>query len=124
MKQQIKNLATSVSVIALAAIVCAFTGCAATTTANSTAINTSQKEMLLTQAGFKPKTVTTPKQQQQLAKLAVDQVSAVKYKGNLFYVYPTAKEGTDPLWQTGELQRLQEDAAGADGHRATNGGHD
>lgn len=93
MKREQKNyLVTFASVIALAAVLCSLAGCAATTTANNAAINTSQKEMLLTQAGFKAKTVTTPKQQQQLAKLAVNKVSAVKYKGNLYYVYPTAKK--------------------------------
>jgi hypothetical protein len=47
-----------------------------------------QKEQLLTQAGFKVKTATTPKQQQQLAALPPNQVSAVKYKGKLYYAYP------------------------------------
>jgi hypothetical protein len=68
------------------------TGCQTTTTANNSATATSQKEMLLTQAGFKPMTVTTPKQQEHLAKLAVDKVSAVKNQGKLYYVYPTAKK--------------------------------
>jgi hypothetical protein len=48
--------------------------------------------MLLSQAGFKVKMVTTPKQQQQVSLLAVDKVSAVKYHGKLHYVYPTAKK--------------------------------
>src|SRR6267154_3057876 len=47
-----------------------------------------QKEQLLTQAGFKLKTATTPKQQQQLAALPPNHVSAVKYKGKLYYAYP------------------------------------
>jgi hypothetical protein len=51
-----------------------------------------QKEALLTQAGFKPKTVTTPKQQQQVSQLAVDRVSSVKYKGKVYYVFPTAQK--------------------------------
>jgi hypothetical protein len=45
--------------------------------------------MMLSKAGFITKTVTTPKQQQQVAKLSVGVVSAVKYKGKLLYVYPT-----------------------------------
>jgi len=36
--------------------------------------------------------VTTPKQQQQVSLLAVDKVSAVKYKGKLVYVFPTGKK--------------------------------
>src|SRR5205814_8795052 len=47
-----------------------------------------QKEQLLTQAGFVVKTATTPKQQQQLAALPGNHVSAVKYKGKLYYAYP------------------------------------
>jgi hypothetical protein len=61
-------------------------------TANGSATVTSQKEMLLSQAGFKTKTVTTQKQQQQVSQLAENKVSAVKYNGKLYYVYPTAKK--------------------------------
>ena len=59
---------------------------------NNSAIATSQKEMLLTQAGFRFKDVTTPKQQQQVSQLAENKVSAVKYQGKLYYVYPTTKK--------------------------------
>ena len=50
----------------------------------------SQKENLLVRAGFKAKTVTTPKQQQQMSALPPGQVSIVGYKGKSYYVYPTA----------------------------------
>jgi hypothetical protein len=50
----------------------------------------SQKENLLVRAGFKAKTVTTPKQQQRMSALPPGQVSTVGYKGKLYYVYPTA----------------------------------
>jgi len=50
----------------------------------------SQKENLLVRAGFKAKTVTTPKQQQRVSALPPGQVSTVGYKGKLYYVYPTA----------------------------------
>ena|SRR5437868_1757863 len=66
--------------VALYLSACASTG---VTTAASP-----QKEQLLTQAGFKVKTATTPKQQQQLAALPPNQVSAVKYQGKLYYAYP------------------------------------
>jgi hypothetical protein len=59
----------------------------------TTAVGTnaeSQKETLLARAGFRAKTVTTPKQQQQVSQLPLGQVSTVTYKGKLFYVYPTA----------------------------------
>ena len=51
-----------------------------------------QKEAMLTQAGFKSKTVTTPKQQQQVSQLAVDRVSSVKYRGKVYYVFPTGNK--------------------------------
>jgi len=51
-----------------------------------------QKETLLTQSGFKVITVTTPKQQQAVTGLAQGRVSAVKYNGKLYYVYPTAQK--------------------------------
>ena len=49
-----------------------------------------QKENLLSQSGFKVVTVKTPKQQQAVSGLAQYRCSAVKYNGNLYYVYPTA----------------------------------
>jgi hypothetical protein len=86
-----KKLLTFTNVIGAVALLALASGCA-TTTANNTAIDTSHKEMMLSKAGFVPKTVTTPKQQQQVEKLPMGVVSAVKYKGKLFYVYPTAKK--------------------------------
>jgi hypothetical protein len=58
------------------------------------------KETLLTQAGFQSYTVTTAKQKQHLSKLPAEKLSAVKYKGKKYYVYPTAAQdrvlvGTD-----------------------------
>lgn len=62
-------------------------GCQSTAVGTSTA---SQKENLLLRAGFKAKTVTTPKQQQRVSALPAGQVSTVGYGGKLYYVYPTA----------------------------------
>ncbi len=81
-------IAGATSVLCAVAALTFVTGCASTATTTAT----SQKEMLLSQAGFKVKMVTTPKQQQQLSLLAADKVSAVKYQGKLYYVYPTAKK--------------------------------
>ena len=63
------------------------TACQTTSTGANTA---SQKETLLGQAGFKWKTVTTPKQQERVSALPEGRVSAVKFKGRTYYVYPTA----------------------------------
>ena len=70
-------------------ILALITACQTTGTRQSAV---AQKEALLTQAGFKSKTVTTPKQQQQVSQLAVDRVSAVKYQGKVYYVFPTGNK--------------------------------
>jgi hypothetical protein len=62
-------------------------GCQSTAVGPSAA---SQKENLLVRAGFKAKTVTTPKQQQRVSALPAGKVSTVSYEGKLYYVYPTA----------------------------------
>jgi hypothetical protein len=86
-----KKLLALTGIVSATAILALVTGCQTVAT-NQAEIATSKKEMLLSQAGFKVKMVTTPKQQQQLSLLAVDKVSAVKYQGKLYYVYPTAKK--------------------------------
>jgi hypothetical protein len=90
--RRMKKLFTLSKILGVVAIVYMIAACQATSTANSNAIGTSQKEMLLSQAGFVPKTVTTPKQQQQVNQLPENMVSAVKYHGKLYYVFPTAKK--------------------------------
>ena len=73
------------------AILALVAGCQTVAT-NQAELATSKKENLLAQAGFKAKAVTTPKQQQQVSQLAVDRVSAVKYQGKVYYVFPTGKK--------------------------------
>jgi len=63
------------------------TACQTTSTGANTA---SQKEALLGQAGFKRKTVTTPKQQERVSALPEGKVSAATFKGRTYYVDPTA----------------------------------
>jgi hypothetical protein len=63
-----------------------------TVATNDAELAASRKEFLLAQSGFKVITVTTPKQQQAINGLAQYRVSAVKYNGKLFYVFPTAKK--------------------------------
>ena len=86
-----KKLLALTGIVSAMAILALVAGCQ-TAAVNQSEIATSKKEMLLSQAGFKVKMVTTPKQQQQVSLLAVDKVSAVKYHGKLYYVYPTAKK--------------------------------
>jgi hypothetical protein len=87
MKKLLKLTITASAVAVLALM----TGCQTVAT-NQAELATSKKEVLLAQAGFKAKTVTTPKQQQQVSLLAVDRVSAVKYHGKVYYVFPTGKK--------------------------------
>ena len=63
-----------------------------TVATNNAEIAASQKEFLLAQSGSKVITVTTPKQQQAINGLTQYRVSAVKYQGKLYYVFPTAKK--------------------------------
>ena len=63
------------------------------TSCQTTAVGTGgtpQKETLLAQSGFRPFTVTTPKQQQRVSALPSGKVSLVGDKGKSYYVYPTA----------------------------------
>ena len=63
-----------------------------TVATNDAELAASKKEFLLAQSGFKVITVTTPKQQQAINGLTQYRVSAVKYQGKLYYVFPTAKK--------------------------------
>src|SRR5438876_7239255 len=86
-----KKLLKLTSLISGMAVLALVAGCQTVAT-NQRQLAASKKEFLLAQAGFKTKKVTTPKQQQQVSLLAVDKVSAVKYKGKLYYVFPTGKK--------------------------------
>jgi hypothetical protein len=91
LKKERKNVKTTVSftnlVVVALFLLGLVTACQSTAVAPSVA---SQKEKLLVQAGFKAKTVTTPKQQQRVSALLAGDVSTVGYNGQLYYVYPSA----------------------------------
>lgn len=63
-----------------------------TVATNDAELTASNKEFLLVQSGFKVISVTTAKQQQAINGLAQYRVSAVKYQGKLYYVFPSAKK--------------------------------
>src|SRR5262249_3839092 len=79
------NVATALATLVLMAA-------CQTVATNDAELVASRKEFLLVQSGFKVITVTTPKQQQAVSGLAQYRVSAVKYNGKLYYVFPTAKK--------------------------------
>src|SRR6184192_3174984 len=84
-----KKLLTLASIASTMALLALITACQTATT-NQAELAASKKEFLLAQSGFKVITVTTPKQQQAINGLAQYRVSAVKYNGKLYYVFPTA----------------------------------
>jgi len=86
-----KNLVTFAKILGSVAMMYVIAACS-TTPAEGTATTVSQKEALLTQAGFKPKSLTNSTQQQLVAKLPANRVSPVKYQGKTYYVYPTGKD--------------------------------
>src|SRR5437867_6964740 len=79
-----KKLLTLTGIASIGAVLALLAACQTTGTGA-----VSQKESLLAQSGFKTITVTTPQQQQAVSGLAQGRVSAVKYNGKLYYVYPT-----------------------------------
>ena len=84
-----KKLSALASVAGTIAVLALITACQTATT-NQAGLAASKKEFLLAQSGFKVITVTTTKQQQAINGLAQYRVSAVKYNGKLYYVFPTA----------------------------------
>jgi hypothetical protein len=88
-EKDMKKLLTLTNVASAAAMLALMVACQTATT-NQAELAASKKESLLAQSGFKVITVTTPKQQQAINGLAQYRVSAVKYNGKLYYVFPTA----------------------------------
>jgi hypothetical protein len=86
-----KQLSTLRNVVGATAALALMAACQTVAT-NDAELAASKKEFLLAQSGFKVITVTTPKQQQAINGLAQYRVSAVKYNGKLYYVFPTAKK--------------------------------
>jgi hypothetical protein len=84
-----KQLSTLTNLVLAIAPLMLMAGCQ-TVAVNDAELAASKKEFLLAQSGFKVITVTTPKQQQAINGLAQYRVSAVKYNGKLYYVFPTA----------------------------------
>jgi CRISPR/Cas system-associated protein Cas5 (RAMP superfamily) len=84
-----KNLLPLTTVVGAVSALALMTACQTVAT-NQAELGASKKEFLLAQSGFKVITVTTPKQQEAINGLAQYRVSAVKYNGKLYYVFPTA----------------------------------
>ena len=86
-----KKVLTLTSIAGIGAVLTLMAACQTVAT-NDAELAASRKEFLLAQSGFKVITVTTPKQQEAINGLTQYRVSAVKYNGKLYYVFPTAKK--------------------------------
>src|SRR5207302_10935654 len=87
--EDMRKLSTLTSIAGIGALLTLMAACKTVAT-NDAELAASKNEFLLAQSGFKVITVTTPKQQQAISGLAQYRVSAVKYNGKLYYVFPTA----------------------------------
>jgi hypothetical protein len=87
--EDMKKLLTLTGIAGIGAVLILIAACQTAAT-NQAELTASKKEFLLAQSGFKVITVTTPKQQQAINGLAQYRVSAVKYNGKIYYVFPTA----------------------------------
>ena len=86
-----KKRSTLTRIASIGAILALMAACQTVAT-NDAELIASKKEFMLAQSGFKVITVTTPRQQQAINGLTQYRVSAVKYNGKLYYVFPTAKK--------------------------------
>lgn len=89
--EDMKQVSTLTNLVGATVALTVLAACQTVAT-NDAELVASKKEFLLAQSGFKVITVTTPKQQQAINGLAQYRVSAVKYQGKLYYVFPTAKK--------------------------------
>src|SRR5262249_14990751 len=101
--------------IALAAL--ALIAACQTVATNDAELAASRKEFLLAQSGFKVITVTTPNQQQAINGLAQYRVSAVKYNGKLYYVFPTAKKDKIYVGRQKQFNAYKQALAGQQGQQ-------
>jgi hypothetical protein len=108
-----KKALTLISIVSIGAVLALMTACETTGTGQSAV---AQKEALLAQSGFKVVTVTTPTQQQAVNGLTQGRVSAVKYNGKLYYVFPT---GTKDRIYVGRQKQFNAYKQALAGHKAS-----
>ena len=110
-----KQLSTLRNVVGAMATLAIMAACQTVAT-NQTELTASKKEFLLAQSGFKVITVTTPKQQQAINGLAQYRVSAVKYNGKLYYVFPTAQKDKIYVGRQKQFNAYKQALAAQPGH--------
>jgi hypothetical protein len=114
----VKKLLT-LTPIAIAVATLALISACQTVATNNAELAASRKEFLLAQSGFKVITVTTPKQQQAINGLAQYRVSAVKYNGKLYYVFPTATKDKIYVGKQKQFNTYKSALAGQHGSQST-----
>jgi hypothetical protein len=112
--KQLLRVATLTNVAAAIAALVLMAACQ-TVAVNDAELAASRKEFLLAQSGFKVITVTTPKQQEAINGLAQYRVSAVKYSGKLYYVFPTAKKDKIYVGKQAQFNRYKKALAAQQG---------
>ena len=100
-----KKLLTLMGIAGIGAVLILMAACQTAAT-NQAELAASKKEFLLAQSGFRVITVTTPKQQQAINGLAQYRVSAVRYSGKLYYVFPTATKDKIYVGRQKPVQRI------------------
>lgn len=109
-----KKLLTLTNIVGAIAALALITACGTTGGGGGSSV-IAQKEALLAQSGFKVVTATTPKQQQAVKGLAQGRVSAVKYNGKLYYVFPT---GANDRFYVGKQKQFNAYKQALAGHAA------
>ena len=104
-----KKLLTLTGIASIGVVLALFVACQTTGTGDVVA----QKEALLTQSGFKVITVTAPAQQQAVSRLTVGRVTAVKYNGKTYYVFPTATKDKIYVGKQAQFNRYKQALAAA-----------
>jgi hypothetical protein len=104
-----KKLLTLTGIGSIGVVLALLAACQTTGTTDVMA----QKETLLQQSGFKVITVTSPKQQQAVSQLTVGRVTAVKYNGKLYYVFPTATKDRIYVGKQAQFNRYKQALATA-----------
>src|SRR5436190_14481519 len=99
-----KKLSTLTGIGSIGVVLALLAACQTTGTTDVVA----QKEALLTQSGFKVITVTTPQQQQAVSNLTMGRVTAVKYHGKLYYVFPTATKDRIYVGKQAQFNRYKQ----------------
>src|SRR5262247_2309240 len=115
-----KQLSTLRNVVGATAALALIAACQTVAT-NDAELAASRKEFLLAQSGFKVITVTTPKQQEAVNGLAQYRVSAVKYNGKLYYVFPTAKKDKIYVGKQKQFDAYKQALAGQQGQQQMTG---